>query len=106
MGFNTAFILCNDTLHDLESRPADLGRAIVKAATQACMKDKPFRLKGFIGVHLIQQEHADSLGVVAFGGNTMIHLGFVSSRVEPNDNVGILRQLASRMGYTLHKKPK
>ena len=106
MGYNTVFLLCNDQLDDIALNQQEFGEAIVKATTQACGRDIPFALKGF-GVRLIQQEHADSLGIIALGGNTISHLGYVqvSNRGDDEAKLKIIRQLAASMGYNLHRKP-
>jgi len=108
MGYNTVFLLHNDQLTDIELEQQKFGEAIVLATKQACMKDKPFALKGFSGAcQLIQQEHADNLGIIALGGNTIAHLGFVQTRNRGDDEskLAIIRQLASSMGYELRRRP-
>lgn len=106
MGYNTVFLILNDQLTDLARNQQEFGESIIKAAMQACLKDKPFHIKGFRGVQLIQQEHADNLGIIALGGNTIQHLGFVS-RIQgtTESKLAITRQLAASMGYELRKRP-
>lgn len=95
MGFNTAVVILNDHLHQLEKDPKfgeRLGEAIRMAGREKLYTS---------GFDVLPTQHADTMQIVAIGGNTIRRLGFSSYYA---DNEQILKDLASDLGFRVVKK--
>lgn len=123
MGFNSAIMLLNDNLHRIEDDPL-FGAKVAKAVQQHHMTC-PYEPTSFdYQCQVLGQQHADVTTVMAMGGNTGFVLGFGGGRLYNPENhdrndpypifddlkdgwdrVGLLKQLANELGYTLRKKP-
>lgn len=69
MGFNTTIVVLNDRLSEIESDP-EFGKKLV-AAINAFSRSRPERMPYITGqTQVIEVAHADSLQIVAVGGNT------------------------------------
>lgn len=101
MGLNTAAIILNDCLSNLEKPEA--GRAISDAIQHRDTSGD--RLAGWTpyGVTVLPCAHADTMQIVAVGGNTIRNLGYGDCR---DDDETLLRKLADKMGYRLVRKKK
>lgn len=97
MGLNTAAVILNDCLHDLEQGGA--GREIVRAIHAGSHHD------GWtpVGVTVLPSVHADTMQIVAIGGNSIRTLGYGRCRDTDED---LLRKLADHMGFRLVRKAK
>lgn len=95
MGLNTAAIILNDRLADLEKPEA--GEAISHAIQNPRHKD------GWTphGVTVLPSVHADTIQIVAIGGNTIRVLGYGGYR---DDDETLLRKLADSLGFRLVRK--
>ena len=120
MGYNTSVIVMNDAVYQMKGDPEfgkNLANAISAVDSQrvhAEMNDRPFfGTDVSIGNHVngatvIETHHADGTSVVAFGGNRGIIL---AHSVWPygddeQEEVRILRSLAEKYGFDLHRKRK
>jgi hypothetical protein len=95
MGLNTACIIRNDFLHQLRDDPK-LGEKIWGAVVSRGRGE--YHGQGF---DVLPSCHADYIQVVAIGGNTIRRLGYGGDYKA--DDIEILRNLASRMGYRIVK---
>ena len=97
MGLNTAMMVLNDHLHEIENDPL-FGKKVHDAICGAWGRE-PYTH----GFNVLQSHHADGLNIVAVGGNTIRSLGWSSYSA---DDETILRDLARKHGYRLVKKAK
>lgn len=97
MGFNTACIILNDRLHDLPKRD-DLGSRIQTSVLTASRRHSIAP-----GMDFLPSQHADTVQIVAVGGNRIFSLGYGHWRDEPED---LLRKLADQMGFRIVRKPR
>jgi hypothetical protein len=97
MGLNTAAIILNDCLHELEQSP-DAGEQIAWAIRQGSRGDG----RTHRGVTILPSQHADTVQIVAVGGNTIRSLGYGHWR---DDDVALLKALAAQHGFNLVRKP-
>lgn len=101
MGYNSAIIVLNDRLHEIDKDPSAWWNKI-----------KPVMSSGGHGMErsdVFHVEHMDVHGVYVIGGNTAVRLGFSQNPPIPADNdagkVHILRDIAKQLGYNLVKLP-
>jgi hypothetical protein len=106
MGFNTTVVVLNDALHEISEDPK-FGRKLAEAIM---LLGGPHKLHNDVsaGGHcnaatVVETHHADELVAVAVGGNTASVLGYGGSYRATD--LDVVRTLAGRLGYTLHKKP-
>ena len=99
MGYNTAAIIRNDFLHEIENDP-DFGKKVADAV-RANGNERYMRYHGQ-GFDVLPSCHADYVQVVAISGNSARRLGFGGTYRD--DDETILRNLADNMGYRLVKK--
>lgn len=95
MGFNTAMMVQNDHLHEIENDP-EFGRKVSDAVRQTYGREKPY-MHGF---DMLPTAHADTMQVVAVGGNTIRRLGYSGYAAEDE---AILRDVARQLGFRLVK---
>lgn len=102
MGFNTACIILNDQLHTLANREG-VGRDIELSVLTAERRDRPHRGEVHYtpGFEALPSQHADTVQIVAVGGNMIRLLGHGHWRHEPEE---LLRALADQMGFRLTRK--
>jgi hypothetical protein len=100
MGFNTACIILNDTLHYLAKDP-DAGAEIERAVLTSW--DKRHVLSGQCrhGFQALKSVHADTMQIVAVGGNTIRCLGYGSYN---DTDEQLLRKLADALGFRIVRK--
>lgn len=96
MGLNTAAIILNDQLHDL-ARAEDAGQQIASAIQQGSRGDGWTRC----GVTVLPSQHADTVQIVAIGGNCIRPLGYGHWRDDPE---ALLKALADQMGFRVARK--
>lgn len=97
MGFNTAMVVLNDHLHEIE-KSQDFGQRVATAIRYAGRGDRLYSS----GFSVLPTQHADTMQICAIGGNTIRRLGFGSWSA---DNERLLRDLARDLGYRLVKLP-
>lgn len=122
MGFNSAIMLLNDRLHDIE-HDTEFGAKVAKAVARHHMT-RPYELTQFdYQCQVLGQQHADVTTVMAMGGNIGFVLGFGGGRLYNPENhdrsdpyphfetpkdgwdrLELLKQLADDLGYSLRKK--
>jgi hypothetical protein len=103
MGFNSAVLILNDMLHEIEADP-NIGKIIaagIRSAGTGIGRDYHPHQIGFVPT-----QHADTTQIIAVGGNTIRCIGYAHWERGYPDEETILRHLADRMGYTLRKKAK
>jgi hypothetical protein len=101
MGFNTACLILNDQLHSLAKMP-DLGRNIELSVVTA-ERGHPERQHHTSGFKPLPSCHADTVQIVAVGGNRIFELGCGHWQDEPE---ALLRKLADQMGFRIVRKAK
>lgn len=99
MGYNTAAIIRNDFIHEIEEDP-DFGKKVAQAV-RANGDERFMRYHGQ-SFDILPSCHADYVQVIAISGNTIRRLGYGGSY--RNDDEAILRALADSMGYRLVAK--
>jgi hypothetical protein len=99
MGFNTACIIRNDFLHDIE-KDAEFGKKVAEAVR--ANGDERYMRRNSQGFSVLQSQHADYVQVVAITGNTIRWLGSGGNYRSSDEEV--LRYLADGMGFKLVKK--
>ncbi len=105
MGWNTTLVLMNDALSEIK-KDQEIGEAIYKAVQELGIREgiKDIRAGNHInGITVIEQHHADSLMVVAVGGNCGQVLGYGGGYASTPEQ--ILDTLAHSMGYRLVRLP-
>jgi hypothetical protein len=101
MGYNTTLIILNDSLHEI-ANDKNFGRKVAEAITTRERKDI------HSGCHcnaatVIETHHADSVKLIAVGGNCGKDLGYVGDYRSTTEEM--LRTLAESMGFRVSKKP-
>lgn len=105
MGFNSTLLILNDALHDIRD-DKDFGKKVHDAITQIVTYGEMVDIHSGSHVNaasVIETHHADSLKVIAVGGNTAKILGYGGNYRFTEEQ--ILMTLAERLGYSLKKKP-
>ena len=113
MGYNTSMIILNDGLR-LIAEDKDFGKKIQSAALSFKGKSIDISSGGFANIaSVVETHHADSVSVVAFGGNCGVPVmdnnlyGYWSANDGTQDGrVKILKAIAEELGYSIRKKPK
>jgi hypothetical protein len=101
MGLNTACIIRNDFLNEIEE-DAKFGKKIADAVRYASHPEHaPYHGQGF---DVLPCTHADYLQVVVVGGNLLRRLGSGYGGPWTADDAEVLRVLADQMGFKLVKK--
>lgn len=98
MGLNTVAIILNDHLHDLARDPeagAKIASAIAHASRDAFCQAP--------GVSVLPSQHADTVQIVAVGGNRLWNLGYGHWKDTDED---LLRKLADQLGFRVVRKAK
>lgn len=99
MGFNTAMIVRNDFLNDVE-RDANFGERVADAIRYAGYPNPPYHGQTF---DVLPPQHADYNQIVKIGGNSISRFGAYAGVWDSSD-VEVLKNLADSMGYRLVKK--
>jgi hypothetical protein len=105
MGYNTAALVLNDAIGAI-ANDSEIGARISRQIALAGREKGDVTAHGAAGIHIgaiqvLPPQHADSVQIVAVGGNCIRSLGY-SGRWEPED---LLRDLARQLGYSLRKLP-
>lgn len=106
MGFNTTVVVLNDALDQISKDPL-FGQKLADAVLYLGGPSK-FHLDIPSGnscnaATVVETHHADEVVVVAVGGNYGRILGYGGGW--KGSDLDILKSLAWKMGYTVHKKP-
>lgn len=102
MGFNTACMILNDQLHTLAKREG-VGRDIELSVLTAQREGRGSNAHYTSGFVALPSQHADTVQIVAVGGNRIFSLGYGHWRDEPEE---LLRGLADQMGFRISRKPQ
>lgn len=112
MGWNTAIVVLNDCLDEIEHDPEWFVEQLSTAIRLASVRDvRGVRDCVYVPgqTEIAYTGHADGIGIIAVGGNKGVKLGCVLN-VENDGSeattIEILRQLTAQHGYTLTKKRK
>jgi hypothetical protein len=100
MGYNTAVVLLNDTMHEVESDP-EFGRELAQHCRRAESAGGQFN-HGPHGSKALPPAHSSTLQIVGVGGNTIRQLGFASLGA---DDLAVVKAMALRLGYRLTRIP-
>ena len=119
MGWNTTVMICNDSLHAIET-DVEFGKKLAAAVTRSVSK-KPVDVSACWHndegkaslIHrnaacVIETHHADGTALVAVGGNYGTSLGefyYVGDHGTEDGQVALLKALADKLGYSVSKKP-
>ena len=102
MGFNTAALILNDGLHNIQ-QDTEIGQKIYSAIATAHRDGGDISSGGHYGVMtVLPPVHADYFQVVLIGHNTIKRLSTAFS----SDPEAILRGMADEMGYSLRKRAR
>ena len=108
MGWNSAFVILHDQLNEIVDNPKAFVEALDNATRCGSVREADrYRITG--QTQLVHCAHADSIGIIAVGGNTGDHLGYVhgvSNYATDESRIEIVKQLADRLGYRLVRKRK
>lgn len=99
MGYNTACLILNDQLHDIARREG-VGRSIELSVLTASRQREGHYTPGFTA---LPSCHADTVQIVAVGGNQIVSLGYGHWQDDPET---LLRKLADQMGFRIVRKAK
>lgn len=97
MSDETAVVILNDHLHDIEKDP-EFGSKVAQAIRYAG-RDGHLYTSGF---SVLPTQHADTMQIVGIGGNTIRKLGYGSWAA---DNEQLLRDLARDLGFRIVRLP-
>lgn len=109
MGFNTSVLILNDALHSLDD-DLEFGPRLKRAIQEVWGRTASIDVR--IGNHVnacqvIETHHADHYVPVLIGGNCGIPiLGTYLSWATKEPELKLLEELARKLGYDLHKKPR
>ena len=111
MGYQSTLLIQNDALDQIKDDP-EFGRKVVDAILHLSVDDKPVDICA--GWHcnaatVIENHHANDTTVLAMGGGYGYIMGnaYACTQTLHTDEgkIKVLRELAARFGYTIHKKP-
>lgn len=119
MGYNTTVMICNDSLHAIESDP-EFGKNLALAVGEMYRSNRPLDVPAYsynsegkaAGIYcnaasVIESHHADGTTLVAVGGNHGTKLGefyYVGHHHTDDGQVALLKALADKLGYRVSKK--
>lgn len=95
MGLNTAVIIRNDFLHEI-NEDSEFGRKVYSAVIS---RGREYHGQAF---DVLPSAHADYLQIAAIGGNTIRLLGYGGTY--RSDDEAALRYLAGHLGFRLVRK--
>lgn len=104
MGYNSTLVIMNDALHEIRD-DKDFGKKVYDAVlTVTRGKSVDIAIGGFCNVAtVIETHHADSIKLIAVGGNYGQDLGYTGSYNSTPEE--LLKTLADNLGYRVVKKP-
>ena len=112
MGYNSLLFIPNDNLDEAHREPERFADALLGAINMSCVEPGPQSLGGrFSDFTIPYCAHADSLGLVAVGGNYAVkvmqtHQGYKHRHCTEEGDVELLKVLAAKLGYSVRKKTK
>lgn len=98
MGYNTAVLVLNDYLSDIETDQA-FGAKVAEATIQAHARMERVNILG-TGVQVLPSEHADWTQIVLIGQNRIRRAATANGGSEED----VLREWAWQLGYDLRKR--
>jgi hypothetical protein len=114
MGLNSAILLLNDALHDIENNPIEFTKKVVQAIQGSGFSLSKKGVDIGVGSHgnaatLFHMAHADEHQVYLVGGNQAVPIErgctYISGYEDPQKtNLKLLKQMADAAGYRLVKK--
>ena len=108
MGFNTVVMVLNDAADGLKDNP-EVGTDILDAMMESQRGEAvTFPIKNYCnGGMILPSQHADTVQVVAVGGNYMTPIANLYGAWRDMGNPEqLLRRLADQLGYRIVRKPK
>jgi len=108
MGFNSVLFVCNDALDTVDREPEKFAKLMSRKMGGIDTGEFGFgnHCNGFSIPHIA---HADTVALIAVGGNhaTRIMVGsYVGNHHTEGGQVELLRNLATKLGYTIRKKTR
>lgn len=100
MGYNTAVVVLNDTMHEIE-RDTEFGQKLAFHCRQV-EGPRAGSEYGPHGIKALPPAHADTLQIVGIGGNTIRALGYAHLDA---DDLAVVKSMAYRLGYRLTRIP-
>lgn len=108
MGYNTAVLVLNDSIHEIAKDP-DFGWKVAQAAANFG-KTTDISVGGHVNAATVYSAaHADVVQVMAFGGNhasTLMRIHNGGRHYTSEEQVELIRHLADQYGFRLVKKSK
>lgn len=108
MGYNSVLFVLNDCMHTIDEHTDEwwqhARRALGKAMSKAVIT---FGFRGHANYcQAVWCEHADSVALIAAGGNHASVIGYTmgENHGTPEDNINLLKAIAEQLGYRLVKK--
>lgn len=112
MGFNSLLLINNDAMGAVDEDPVTWWGLVKRALSTAMREPATFGFKGFANYFTaIWCQHADTMGLIAVGGNRADILVRVPRMVLQYGtleelHLAVLKAAADKMGYQLRRKPK
>ena len=112
MGYNSILFIPNDQLSSVDRNPDGFAYALSSAINRSCVEPGTTDLEREFNQFTIPYcAHADSVGLIAAGGNyaeliLQVHQGWNHDHHTEEGQVRLLQQLADKLGYTVNKKRK
>lgn len=109
MGFNSSLYISNDSLHEIENDP-NFGAKVAQAIQKHYSSGKPVEIdtENRSRVACVMScSHSTETTILAVGGNHSTVLATIPNEgkhSKEEDQVELLKQLASQLGYKLVKK--
>src|SRR5690348_17262635 len=104
MGYNSALMICNDAMHEIDKDPAGWWQKASRALAEVSRRGSDGTFGHGSHANYFQaicNHHADQVSIVAIGGNQAKVLGYGSYRDSPEE---LLKALADQLGYRIVKK--
>ena len=107
MGLRTVVVLNNDRSREWENDP-ELGKKIMRAGSMVSAGYGDTARREFLYGEVVEQVHADVQTLIVadgYGGKHMVRTYWYRNQSNESRDLELLRKLAEKMGYNLHKKP-
>lgn len=107
MGFRTLVVFMNDRAQEWQNDP-ELGKKIMMCGTMVGAGYEQHARMNFPYGEVVEQVHGDVQTLIVvdgYGANAVTHTHWHHNQTQEERDLVLLRQMAEKMGYTLHKKP-
>ena len=110
MGFNTSAVILNDALSNI-AEDTTIGRKIASGVNKLSLGDGGVDVSAgghCNAIRLVETHHADGLVPILVGCNSGRALDLAVHWTTKDEELEerLLRRLAEKLGYTVHRKPK